>query len=1041
MMAISVLECQSDSFKPAFVGVAFLCLFCAVTTATIAQSPSVNDSLQAENVLEKGLQLQDEAAYRKSNTYLAKAGNWFRSNSYFMRAAHCYNHVSSNYNLMSRLDSAEVYARKALSLIPEFVSGDKTEEVRSCTLLGLIHARQADYERAQNWLKRASKYIDHPSVGVSLKTTVIGSLGYLYDDLGEYDRAISLYEEGLETLTSIPDPPKEQIAKLYNNLGYTYTNKGLYDQSLEFYRKELKTNIELKGEKHPDIAGAYINIGSGYYRKGDWGEALLYFQRSLDIVRQTVGESHNMGALNYDNIGLCNVKLGNYEEGISSLQKAVEIKQKILNPDHPDVAESYKHIGMAFAEQNNYTAALDYYERALAIQQNSLGDRHPKLVDTYNKLGEYYVEQENPERALSYLEKSESVINKSLETAHPALAVVRTLTGRALTQLGQTDRGLNSIQQALSVIAGEFEPHDYFINPDIASIDHPLYAVNTLFEKAKLLHRYGKADNENPYLVASFSTYNLLSDLLDQLQVDYMDDRSKLTISEKSHSIYESAIQTSYDLYRETGERDYLQRIFFFAEKSKARVMLEQLNRGHAQNYAGIPDSLIQFEQQLKYQTNRIREEIDRLLSTEDPPDVQLSMLRDSLFSVNRRFAKHIEYMENEYPRYHELKYATEIPSVSDIQAELQPDEAVIEYVLGDSALYTLVLRDNLFDVHKVPHTSVDADITALKEAIIHKNKSGYLQYGRKLYEILVEPLKSDLDNLNRLFIVPDKSLALLPFGALLTDRIEANENEDISYRNLPYLIRKYAFNILPSVTMANALMEPEKVSFGKDFLAFAPVFNKGEKADISSSREENSGWSYLPSSRDEIEQIARRFKDSHGFWSYLWNGDNTRLYTGATATESNFKRSSGEAARYIHLATHAFVSELRPDSTGIVFHPETSGAEDGILYAREIYNLSMNTDLVVLSACETGLGSVIQGEGVMGLSRAFRYAGAANMLVSLWKIDDRSSSFLMVSFYEELLKGANKQEALRLSQLSLIGDIRYAHPYHWAAFNLLGPS
>lgn len=1026
--------------NPVLTGVVFLCSLLAVQSLSAQPSP-ITESSGAVLSVDKGLHLQDKGNYGLSNSYLHVAARWYEDEGELNDAAHCYNHISSNYNLMSRLDSAETYARKALSLVSGSGADDPTEEIRSCTLLGLVSARRARYDAARRWLERARALSLHPAVGTAMQSTVIGSLGYLYDDLGEYDRAIALYREGLERISGRSRADKEQIAKLYNNLGYSYTNKGLYDRALEYYRKELETGLEIKGSDHPVVAGAYINIGSGYYRKGDWGEAMLYFRKSLDIVLRILGEDHNMAALNYDNIGLCNIRLGFYEEAISSLRKAAEIKKKIAGPGHPGVAETYKHLGSVYAEMNDYPAALGYVERALDIQRAGLGSSHPRLADTYNRLSEYYIEQGRHEVALGYIDRAREVITASSASRHPALAVAYTLRGRAQFRMGRTDAGLADIREALQILGDEFEPADLLSNPSLRSLSYPFYAVTTLYEKAKMLHRLGMEHGQQaafPYLEASLSTCILLSQLLDLLQSEYINERSKLAITEKSHAVYEQALQVSYDLYRVTDDEYYLKEAFAFAEKSKARVLLEQLGRNNVQQYAGIPDSLVRYEQDLKYRTNQIRVEIDRTLSSDTSLTARLPALRDSLFRLKRQFGQHVEFLKNKYPRYHRLRYMNYVHPVAEIQSELSPDEAIVEYVVGEAGSFAFIITANRFRLHRLEKVEdLDTQIARFKETIFRKDKPGYHLSARNLYKILIEPFREDLADKSTLYIVPDKRLALLPFGALLSKEIP----EAGSWRHLPYLVREFAIATLPSVTLAEMAKKRKRHSYDTELLAFAPVFAGQVMAKELSNRRttERHNWPHLPFSLEEVEEITALFKERQNIWDSIWNSGRYRTFTMDRATERTFKRASGAGARYIHLATHAFVSDMASDSAGIAFHPASGGGDDGVLYAREIYNLSLDSELVVLSACETGGGSVIRGEGVMGLSRAFQYAGSRSLLASLWKIDDRSTSSLMLHFYRHLTEGTTKPESLRMAQLELIENIRFAHPYHWASFILIG--
>lgn len=195
-----------------------------------------------------------------------------------------------------------------------------------------------------------------------------------------------------------------------------------------------------------------------------------------------------------------------------------------------------------------------------------------------------------------------------------------------------------------------------------------------------------------------------------------------------------------------------------------------------------------------------------------------------------------------------------------------------------------------------------------------------------------------------------------------------------------------------------------------------------------------------LPATKDEVYAIRDLFQSRYGFFERLF-GKRTRVYLEEQASEARIKTPEMEQYRFIHLATHGLANEATPELSHLrLAEEDTTAAEDGILYLSEVYNLRLNAELVVLSACQTGLGQVAQGEGVIGLARAFSYAGAEGLVVSLWPVWDESTRVLMVDFYGKLLDGKAKAEALRQAKRSMIGgDTHYAMPYYWAPFILIG--
>jgi CHAT domain-containing protein len=347
--------------------------------------------------------------------------------------------------------------------------------------------------------------------------------------------------------------------------------------------------------------------------------------------------------------------------------------------------------------------------------------------------------------------------------------------------------------------------------------------------------------------------------------------------------------------------------------------------------------------------------------------------------------------------------------------------------------------------------------VEKLREAVAAGPRRGafsnYVLHARWLYQELVQPVEAWIEGKRELIIVPDGILYYLPFELLLTSA----EGMGGDPRRLPYLVRKYAVRYVPSASVWVGLGRPEaeRREWEKTLVAYAdPVYGDLEGAVREAWRSafgELAKLPRLPHSRREVQQIAR-----------LYPAADVVLRVGQEAREERVKSGEAEQARYVHFAAHGVLNENKPEYSGIVLtlgapsalatragetaraEPERAGqreesAEDGLLQVYEVFNLRLNAEVAVLSACETGLGKEVRGEGMVGLTRAFLYAGAEAVVVSLWKVMDPATAELMVRFYRHLRAGMKKAEALRQARLEMLDQ--YAHPYYWAAFVLVGKS
>ena len=537
---------------------------------------------------------------------------------------------------------------------------------------------------------------------------------------------------------------------------------------------------------------------------------------------------------------------------------------------------------------------------------------------------------------------------------------------------------------------------------------------------------------------------------------------AKLHWSETVAPLLAGAIGVAVKLYEITGEDEYKANAFYFAEKGKATLLLESFSEVSARRIVGIPDSLLDQERTLYAEVmgheQRLREipggESGRLSE-------EINRRQRQVFELNRRREALIAYLEHAYPDYFDLKYNIEVARPEDVQrVGLDEETAIVEYVLGEQDIFIFTITSTEINVtSQAKDSNLEHQITELRRGIIEQDYELYTVYAHLLYNQLLKEVV-DENQVSNLVIIPDGVLNYVPFEALLTRDI-ANSVSTKDYRSLPYVIKRFAVSYAYSATLRTETIQRSRPEPPKDYLAFAPVFRGGVPvgtwgADLLNdsgkidSADVNGRLGYLARTRSEVTDIRKLFTRRYGLLERLLSRK-TQVYLEENATEARLKTVALDEYRYVHFATHGFASDTNQEASGILLFPHegsTEGSseeadsvhEDGVLRVDEVYNLKLNADLVVLSACETGLGPIARGEGVLGLTRGFLYAGSSNVLVSLWKADDIQTSQLMPDFYRSLLRGMGMPSALRAAKLTLIqANSRYARPFYWAPFVLVG--
>jgi CHAT domain-containing protein len=420
---------------------------------------------------------------------------------------------------------------------------------------------------------------------------------------------------------------------------------------------------------------------------------------------------------------------------------------------------------------------------------------------------------------------------------------------------------------------------------------------------------------------------------------------------------------------------------------------------------------------------------------------LQVSILQDSIFRLSERYlALKRETSAKFFETSGELRFA----GIRDIQKAIDDSTAVIAYNVAPERIFYFLITKNDFEfiMKRESRDDLERDVGHIRRLIYYRQTGDYIDYAQDLESKLIPKLDDDI---KKLVIIPDGVLNTLPYEVLLRGRVRVKDKNNL--KSFPYLIRSYDISYAYSASLMFGSPLKNLKEEARGLVAFAPVFSKTAEDGLSltnkqvilastdsvsqrSVLKEGRSINPLPATETEVQAIYDIFTRQK---------QPAQIFTHTMAAEEEAKAASISGYKYIHFATHGFVNTTHPELSGLILSQNKTSAEDGILYSGELYNLPLQADLVTLSACETGLGKIEAGEGVIGLPRALLYAGAKNVLVSLWKVADASTSQLMVDFYSRFLSGQSYSSALRQAKLRMIASPEYANPYYWSPFILIG--
>jgi CHAT domain-containing protein/lipopolysaccharide biosynthesis regulator YciM len=1005
-------------------------LFLFGITHTIVEAQKQNlisDTTQASTWYEQGLSLQKKTSHDSATVLFEKASFVYKKYQLWEKQLACQIMFARSLYQMGKYEKAALKARQTMQESQAKLGVDNLKEADACLIIGLVY--------------------------------------YIKD---EYTKALEYYHKGLEIRKKSLGEIHPDVAAAYNNIGIVYRQKGEYDKALEYYQKDLLINLKVLGENNPAVAGSYGNIGNVYKTKGEYDKALEYHVKSLQGNVNSLGEKHPMVAHCYNNIGLVYYFKQDYDKALEYHLKSLEIRRNVLSETHPDLIYSYLNIGLVYYDKGEYDKALEYYKKGLQINIKVFGEMHPRVAVSYSFVGNVYNITKEYDKALEYYNKALQIRRKTLGETHFAIADSYNNIGSVYAASGEYNKALQHFQQGIISNMPSFHDTRLVHNPVLANqaglyLDRNILLASLQF-KAGTLEKLFTQSGAMADLQLAYQTYCSADTLAGQIQYNYSDENDKVAFTSKARQLYQAALSVCLQVYELSKEKSYLNKAFYFAERGKASVLSATLAESKAKNFAGIADSLLTQDQQLRTQIAAYTQKVAQELTKGEALDSsRLNNYQSLLFAAHRQQEGLIGKLEKEYPQYYNLKYQPATVTPVQVQSVMDEKTAIVEYAVADSLLYIFTLTQTNFTAQSLPIDSTfHRKLAAFRQAMLNREEDLYQQAAYALYKILLP--QTFARSIRQLIIIPEGELTTLPFEALLTQN-----KKNKAGKAQPYLLNKYAISYAYSARLLyEQLIQPHAAS-SKHLLALAPVFAdtltnvtlamnrsvlryhqpvflhttpiatsqlSSDDAEVTEG-EVSRGWlldgqyvSPLLASKREVETIAHLFRRQ---------GDTAQLYLYDQAKEEQLKSSNISTYNYLHLATHGFVNESYPELSGLLLAQDSTSGEDGILYMGEIYNLHLKADLVTLSACETGLGKLATGEGIIGLSRALLYAGARNIVVSFWKVPDESTASLMEDFYATLLSSGDKALALQTAKRKMLREGKYTHPFYWAPFVLVG--
>lgn len=843
---------------------------------------------------------------------------------------------------------------------------------------------------------------------------------------GEIRAAAERLEQLLEVWRQLGDVYRQAVT--LQNRGVALEALGERPKALESFSEALRL---FQQAQDPKGEGAVLNsLGRMHDVLGDKEKALEFYARALPLRRQT-GDRIGLGAT-LNNLGLVYAALGEARKALGYYQEASALWKEL--GERRGQGMTLNNLGMAHLRLGETAAAQRAFEAALLVAREG-GNREAEALSLHN-IGGVHASAGRHDRALELFAQALGLWRALEDRPHEAFTLVN--LGVARARLGHGEEAQTDLAMALDLSR---------------AVHSPTVEARALVGLAEIERARGLLSEAQAHLEQSLS-------IVESMRARTGGDELRTSYFATVRPQYEAYIDVLMERHRIDPRAGFDIRALEASERARARGLLDLLAEAAIDVRRGVDPELKARETGLKTRLSALQSRLVRAYAARTPDPARTAALEAELEKTWSEQEALQQEIRRRNPAYGTLRYPVP-PTAEGIRGLLDEGTVLLEYALGSGASYLFVVTRGGISSHRLPPEAELADLVAALQERLRagpaRRVGAFAQPALRLYEVLLAPAARSLEGKGRLLIVPDGILHRLPFEALLTESPRAGAD----FPTLSYVLRRFEVAYVPSAGVLASLYResgaraegssmpapepsPRAAPTAKArpaFLAFAdPVFGTAETGrakargiedpeDLVRSALVRDGGLRLPrlqGSGREVDAIAG-----------LLPRGRAALYLREKATEESVKGSGG--ARWLHFATHALVSESEPRSSSLVLTLDEDPSEDGLLQVHEVFNLELRSDLVVLSACETGLGRGVRGEGLVGLARAFFYAGASSLVVSLWQVHDRSTADLMVRFYRHLFGGKDKAVALREAKLALLADPRRAHPYHWAPFVLLG--
>ncbi|EAW34781.1 DUF2225 domain-containing protein [Lyngbya sp. PCC 8106] len=868
----------------------------------------------------------------------------------------------------------------------------------------------------------------------------------IYAYLGESESALEYCNRSLNNAQNFPQSKIVRRSEMFREIGKLCDQIGNTEKALESFNQYWNIYQQLGLDRE---VIALMRIGQDYAELGDQKQALYFFYQARKVYQKSGFYEGEIETLSW--VGKIYSRAGNYQKALESFNQGLRIAHNINNSSKE--ASILSEIGDSYSELGDEEKALEFYNKALIIYKK-LGN-FKQQTDLLNKIGELYQQLGNSEKALNFYQQALTISpdNNSLNQVQVSRNIAK-----LYSELGNLEKALEFYQQALNYNQRSSSYLYTDIGKVYSDLDQPQKALEFFNKSLDILNnKYPEAEAENRFGIArverkkgdldtALTQIKTAISLIEKTRASKNSLEERLTFFASKQDYYEFYIDLLMELHQQDSSKGYNAQALNISERSKARNLLELLASANTDIRKGVDPELVIQERSLQQQLDAVERRRVELYKSDESTLEQKTNIDQEQQYLLQKYKQVQTKIREKSPIYAALTQPQPL-TLEQIQQQILDNETLLlQYALGEKRSFLWAITKNSITSYELPSKALieQAVKDFFRSTVINQSRSpvNLSQNSESLFEMILAPVASQLNH-QRLAIVSDGILHYLPFSALSLPTTSSEKeylplvvNHEIV--NLPSastlsILRREAKHRTPASKTIAIVADPVFSAEDKRLETPALTRESWEQYNLNrSARQLDIGvWNRIPGTRIEAEAILTLVPPSERIHAFDFAANRS------TATNSQLSQY-----KIIHFATHGLLNSVNPELSGIVLSmvDQQGNPQNGFLRLHDIFNLNFSADLVVLSACKTGLGQQVRGEGLVGLTQGFMYAGTPRVLVSLWDVDDQATAEMMSRFYRLMLqKKLSATAALRTAQLEMQTETQWKSPYYWAAFTLQG--